>query len=81
MKMKMKINFNPACGGHIVKLLIEKNSRITVGDRWMVLDFCNTKLGGIEYVVYQRKRYAKKTVILIQTQDEEVACCVLKRGG
>ena len=65
-------------GEHILKLLVEENARVEVGDRWMLLCYLPTKPGGIEYTVYQQKSYAKKTTILIQTQNEKEACRILK---
>ena len=45
-------------GEHILKLLIEENARVEIGDRWLVVP---VNPGGIEYTVYQHKSYAKRT--------------------
>ena len=60
-------------GEHILKLLIEENARIDLGDRWLVL-----KGLPIEYCVYERKPYQKSTRVLVVTEDEELACKILK---
>ena len=62
-------------GEHILKLLDEPDSRLSIGDRWLVKwEPYNTEV----FTVYQCKRYQKKTRTLIQTEDEELACKILK---
>ena len=63
-------------GEHILKLLDEPNSRIAIGDKWLIRyeGFRGRKL----FEVYQHKPYVKKTKTLIETEDEEEACRVLK---
>ena len=60
-------------GEHILKLLIEENTRISLGDRWLVVRGLP-----IEYYVYERKPYQKKACVLIETKDEQEACKILK---
>jgi len=70
-----------ASGEHIVKLLLEGNSWVCInnGDRWLLCEFNPATEGeGISYHVYERKPYAKKTTILIETDDEAEACRILK---
>ena len=62
-------------GEHILKLLIEENTRIKLGDNWLV---CHGDVV-IRYTVYQRKPYQKRNRTLINsTEDEGKACQVLK---
>ena len=63
-------------GKHILKLLDEPDCRISIGDKWMVRwePYDKTKY----FTVYQRKRYQKCTSTLIETEDEELACRILK---
>lgn len=63
-------------GKFILELLNVPHSRITVGNKWLIrYRSCNnTKL----YEVYERKKYQKYTRLLINTEDEEEACKVLK---
>ena len=61
-------------GEHILKLLLEENARVEIGDNWMV---CNKRAIPIFYTVYQTKPY-KDTSELIGTENEELACKILK---
>ena len=62
-------------GEHILKLLDEPDCRLSIGDKWLIrYEPYNTK----HFTVYQRKRHQKKTRILIETEDEELACRFLK---
>ena len=62
-------------GKYILKLLDEPDCRISIGDRWLIRwEPFNTTT----YTVYQRKRYQKITRVLIETEDEELACQILK---
>lgn len=63
-------------GEHILKLLDVQDSRISIGDKWLVRwePYDNKKF----YTVYQRKKHQKCTRILITTEDEELACKILK---
>ena len=62
-------------GEHILELLLEENTRISLGDRWLVCHGDIIKL----YTVYQRKLYQRRTRTLIEsTEDEEIACRYLK---
>ena len=62
-------------GEFILKLLDEPDCRISIGDKWMIRwEPYNT----IYFTVYQRKRHQKKTRTLIETEDEELACEILK---
>ena len=63
-------------GEHILKLLLEENTRIGLGDRWLV---CGQG-APIIYHVFECKPYQKKTRIIIETEDEELACRFLKGG-
>ena len=70
-------------GEHILKLLLEENARISFGDRWLVctqeaMPIQPINMHPITYVVYERKPYQKKTRVLIETEDEELACRILK---
>ena len=62
-------------GEHILKLLVEENTRISIGDKWLICHGDVIKL----YTVYQRKPYQKRTRILIEsTENEKLACEILK---
>ena len=70
-------------GEHILGLLIEENTRIGLGDRWLVctqeaMPIQPINMHPITYVVYERKPYQKKTRRLIETEYEQEACRVLK---
>lgn len=65
-------------GEHILKLLIEENARISVGHRRLIGGFPLGGTGGIEYTIFEHKPYAKNTKTLLVTQDEELACKILK---
>lgn len=64
-------------GEHILKLLAEERCRIDNGDRWLVCNYSDAGKG-IEYIVYEHKPYQKKIRILIETEDEQTACRILK---
>ena len=62
-------------GEHILKLLYEPDARLAIGDKWMIrYETYNKSI----FVVYQRKRYARKTLRLVETEDEKLACKILK---
>lgn len=62
-------------GEHILKLLDEPDSRLSIGDRWLIKwEPFNTTV----FTVYQKKRYQKITRVLIETESEELACKILK---
>lgn len=62
-------------GEHILKLLDEIDCRISIGDKWLIrYEPYNTPV----FAVYQRKPYQKKTRTLVETEDEELACRILK---
>lgn len=66
-------------GEHILKLLIEENGRIDIGDRWLICEFGpSNKFEGIAYTVYERKSHTRSTKILTETEDEQSACRILK---
>ena len=70
-------------GEHILKLLLEENTRIGLGDRWLVCGQGAMRIQPIDkhpitYHVFECKPYQKKTRILIETESEEEACRVLK---
>lgn len=70
-------------GKHILKLLVEENTRISIGDRWLVCKQEAMRIQPISrhpitYIVYECKRYQKKTCTLIETDDEQRACEILK---
>lgn len=57
-------------GKYILKLLDEIDSRLIIGNKWLIRY-------GRMFTVY--KKYAKSSdEILIETEDEELACKVLK---
>ncbi len=60
-------------GEHILKALLENNSRLEIGDKWLI-----AWEDGRMFTVYQCKPYAKKTRTLIETDNEEKACRILK---
>ena len=63
-------------GKFILELLNIPNSKISVGNRWLIRyeSFNNTKL----FEVYEHKKYQRYVRLLINTEDEEKACKVLK---
>ena len=62
-------------GEHILKLLDEPDSRISIGDKWLIrYELHYAKF----FTVYQHKRYGKHTRILVETENEELACKILK---
>lgn len=65
-------------GEHILKLLIEGNARVDCNNRrWLVVDLtAREKI--YKYTVYEHKLYAKKVITLVETEDEEEACKILK---
>jgi len=64
-------------GEHILKLLADTTARVDHGDRWMCVNLI-LKSPFVHFYVYERKPYQKKTRTLIQTEDEEEACRILK---
>lgn len=45
----------------------DANLRISNGDRWLVGD------GNNGWIVYDRSRYARSSIVVIETQDEALA--------
>ena len=68
-------------GEHILKLLLEENVRIENNDRGLIVkDRSSDDKIYYEYCVYERKPYHRKTLRLIETEDEKLACKILKGG-
>ena len=65
-------------GEYILKLLTESNAYLVTGERSLTLAKIEGSLHPIYYTVYERKRYAKSAKILIVTEDEKIACEILK---
>ena len=63
-------------GKYILELLDEPDSRISIGDKWLIRyeNFQGKKV----FEVLQRKKFQKNTRTLIETEDEELACRILK---
>lgn len=59
-------------GEYILKLLNEIGARFVIGNKQLV-----RWSNGI-FTVYEHKKYAKNVIVLIETEDEELACKILK---
>ncbi len=62
-------------GEHILKLLIEENARIELGDRWLIVRAAGFPLG---FNVYEQKSPQEKVHNLLRTESEKEACKILK---
>lgn len=63
-------------GGHILKLLDEPDSSISIGDKRLIR---YERYDGKKFFeVYQHKKYKRNAQILIQTENEQEACKFLK---
>ena len=64
-------------GEHILKLLADTNAIIEYDYKWMVV---NILLGSqaTHFYVYEKLPHKRNTCVLIETQDEEKACRILK---
>ena len=66
-------------GEYIFKILLEENVRIDNGNRWLIVkDRSSDDKIYYEYCVYEHKPYNRKTLRLIETDDEKLACKILK---
>ena len=63
-------------GEHILKLLDEPNLRLTMGDKWLIR--YEGHEGKKVFEVYQKRVYRKNARVLVKTEDEELACKILK---
>lgn len=52
---------------NIYNLLSDSNTRITIGDRWLIFDTNG------DWIVYECKKYQKRTRLVLQTQNEDAA--------
>ena len=61
-------------GEYILKLLIEENARIELGDNWLVCHGDTIR----RYTVYQSKPGQRRIALIESTEDEQEACRILK---
>lgn len=58
----------------IVELLKTEQARVKIGSRWLVWD---DWAGDGEWVVFERRPYSKKSIVLIRTPNEHKAVEIL----
>lgn len=62
-------------GEFILKLLQDTTARIEYGRRWLVW---GSVLNPQRFIVYESMPYQKDFRILIETEDEQLACQILR---